>query len=109
MEQVFFKLNRKIMPMSGNRVNGIGKRVEGKNTFHIIKFEDIPKDWLNKICYTSVVCKVRPGKKDPNRKIITICGTNVCYPGGVGTKIASLELFKIIINSILSRAGAKYV
>ena len=35
--------------------------MEGKNTFHIIKFEDIPKDRLNKICYTSVVCKVRPG------------------------------------------------
>ena len=28
--------------------NGIGKRVEGTNTFYVIKFEDIPKDWLKK-------------------------------------------------------------
>ena len=68
--------------------NGIGKRIEVTNTFHVIKFEDIPKYWLNEICYTSVVCEVRPGKKDPNRTRITICGKNVCYPGDVGTNIA---------------------
>ena len=39
---------------------GIGKRVEGTNTFYIIKFEYIPKDRLKKICYTSVVFEVRP-------------------------------------------------
>ena len=47
--------------------NGKGGRIEGTNTFFIIKFEDIPKYRLNEICYTSVVCEVRPGKKDPNR------------------------------------------
>ena len=93
----------------GTGPNGIGKRIEGKNKFFVIKFEDIPKDRLNEICYTSVVCEVRTGKKDPNRTRITICGTNVCYPGDVGTNTASLELFKLMINSVLSRAGDKYV
>ena len=60
--------------------NGKGKIIEGTNTFFAIKFEDIPKDRLNEICYTSVVCEVRPGKNDTNRTRITICGTNVCYP-----------------------------
>ena len=60
----------------GKGKNGIGKRVEGTNTFYVIHFEDIPKDRLNKICYTSVVCEVSPGKKDPDRTRITICGTN---------------------------------
>ena len=40
----------------GTGPNGKGKRVEGKNTFFEIKFEKIPKDRLNVICYTSVVC-----------------------------------------------------
>ena len=93
----------------GKGPNGEGKRIEGTNTFFVIKFEDIPKDRINEICYTSVVCEVRPGKKDPNRKIITICSTNVCYTGDVGTNTASLELFKLMINSVLSRKGAKYV
>ena len=89
--------------------NGIGKRVEGTNTFYVIKFEDIPKDWLKKICCTSVVCEVRPWKKDLNWTRITICGTNVWYPGDVGTNTSLLELCKLMINGILSRAGAKYV
>ena len=47
----------------GTSPNGKGKRVEGTNIFFAIKFENIPKDRLNEICYTSVVCEVRPGKK----------------------------------------------
>ena len=93
----------------GTGINGVGKIMEGTNTLYVIKFEDIPKDWLNTICYTSVFCEVRQRKKDPKRTRITICSTNVCYPGNVGTNTASLELFKLMINSILSSAGAKYV
>ena len=89
--------------------HGLGKRVEGTNTFHAIKFENIRKDKAKEICYTSVVCEVRPGKKDPNRTRIVIFGTNVCYPGDVGTNTASLELFKLMINIVISRSGAKYV
>ena len=55
-----------------------------------------------------MVCKVRPGGKDPNRTRITICGTNVSYPGDVGTKTTSLEIFKLMINSTLSRKGARF-
>ena len=79
---------------------GLGKRVEGTNTFHEIKFENIPKDRVKEICSTSVVCEVRPGKKDSNFTRITICGTNVCHPGDVGTNTAYLELFKLMINSV---------
>ena len=61
----------------GTGKNGLGKRVEGTDNFYVIKFEDIRKDRLNKTCYTSIFCEVRAGKKDPNRKWIRICGTNV--------------------------------
>ena len=93
----------------GKGPNGEGKRIEGKNTLFAIKFEKIPKDRLNEICYTSVVFEVRPGGKYQNRTRVTICGTNVCYPGDVGTNTASLELFKLMIKSVFSRKGAKYV
>ena len=89
--------------------NNPGKRVEGTNTFHAIKFENIPEDKVKEICYTSVVCEVKPGKKYPNRTRITICGTNVCYPGDIGTNTASLELFKLMIISVFSREGENYV
>ena len=99
----------RLFQVVGKGKSGLGKVVEGTNTFCVIRFEDIPRDRLNKICYTSVVCELRPGKKDPNCTQITICGTNFCYLGNVGTNTASLELFKIVINSVLSQTGAKCV
>ena len=44
----------------GTGPNGKGKRIEGKNKLFVVNFENIPKDKLNEICYTSVVCEVRP-------------------------------------------------
>ena len=93
----------------GTGTNVKGKRYEGANTLFAIKFEKTPKERLNEICYTSVMCEVRPGKKDPSRTRITICGTNVFYPGDVGTNTAPLEIFKLMNNNVLSRKGAKYV
>ena len=47
----------------GTGQNVKGKRIEGTNRFFAIKFENIPKERLNEICYTLVVCEVRPGKR----------------------------------------------
>ena len=41
----------------GKQKIGLGKRVKGTNTFYVIRFKDIPKDCLKKICYTSIVCE----------------------------------------------------
>jgi hypothetical protein len=55
-----------------------------------------------------VVCEVRPEKDDPDRTRITIGGSRICFPGDVGTNTASLELFKVLLNSVLSRKGARF-
>ena len=55
-----------------------------------------------------VVCKVKPHKEDPNRTRITVTGSQICYPGDVGTPTGSLELVKIIINSVLLRRNARF-
>ena len=88
--------------------DGSGKRVKGTNTFFLIRFEDIPADRRKETTYTKMVCKVRPKKTDPNRTRITIGGNRICFPGDVGTPIASLELSKIVFNSVFSRPGAKF-
>ena len=101
----------------GRLCQGIGKgskgpkhqRVEGTDTFQIIRYEDIPHDRRNKITYTKVVCEYNSHKKDPNRPQITIGGNRIFYPGDVGTPTGSLELVKLIINSILSRCHARFV
>ena len=55
-----------------------------------------------------MVCKVRPEKSDPNRTRITIGGNRITFPGDVGAPTASLELSKLVFNSVLSCPGAKF-
>ena len=55
-----------------------------------------------------MVCKVRPEKSNPNRKRITIRGNRITFTGDVGTPTASLELAKLVLNSVLSRPGANF-
>ena len=84
------------------------ERVAVTETFQVIKHGDIPKDRLKEVTYNKAVCEVRPQKVDPNLTRITIGGNSIIYPGEVETPTASLELVKIIINSLLSRHGAKF-
>ena len=55
-----------------------------------------------------VVCEVRPQKEDPNRTRITVNGNRICYTGDIGSPIGSLDLGKIMINSVLSRRSARF-
>lgn len=100
----------------GRLCQGVGKgskgpkqqRVAGTDSFRVIKFDLIPKDRRKEICHTRVVCEYRPTKDDPHRTRITVAGTNVNYPGDVATPTGSLDLVKLMINSVLSRPGAKF-
>ena len=55
-----------------------------------------------------MVCEVKPNKYDPNCTCITVAGNRVGYPGDVAIPTGSLELLKLIINSTLSRPGARF-
>ena len=54
------------------------------------------------------MCEIKPHKEDPNRTCITIADNRIIFPGEVSTPTASLDLVKLIINSVLSRPGAKF-
>ncbi len=84
------------------------KRVSGTNMFFCINYHDMPSHKRKKICHTMVVCEVHPDKEDPNRTRITIGGNRICYPGNVSTNTASLELLKLLLNSVLSQKGARF-
>ena len=101
----------------GKLCQGIGKdskgpgqqRVEVTNTSRLIKFANIPQDRRHEICHSMVVCEVKPHKEDPNLTRITVAVSQIFYPGDVGTPTGSLDLFKLIINSVLSRRNARLV
>jgi hypothetical protein len=76
------------------------KRVAGTNTFFCIDYHNIPSHKRKEICHTMVVCEVRPDKDNPNRTQITVGGNRIWYSGNVGTNTASLELLKLLLNSV---------
>ena len=80
----------------------------GTETFCVIWYEHLPVDRRKEVSDTKVVCEVRPPKEDPNRTRITIDGNRIIYPGDVATPTASLELLKMIVNSVLSGHGVKF-
>ena len=99
----------------GRLCQGIGKgnngrkkqRVARTETFKVIRYEDIPQDRHKEVCHTKLVCEVSLHKEEPDRTRITIGGNRIIYPVDVGTPTASIELIKLILNSVLSRPGAK--
>ena len=82
-------------------------RIEGTNTMKPIMYDDIPSDRRGDIAHTRVVCEVRPTKADPNRTRVTIGGNTISYLGDCGTKTASLETVKLVINSTISTPQAE--
>ena len=56
-----------------------------------------------------VVCEVKPHKEDPNWTRITVNGSQICYPGNVGTPAGSLDLVQLIINCVLSCQNLHFV
>ena len=56
-----------------------------------------------------VVCEVKPHKEYPNRMRITVAGSQICYPRDVGIPTGSINLVKLIINSVLSHRNARFV
>ena len=53
-----------------------------------------------------MVCEVWEGKDYENCTRITVGGNLICYPSNAGTNTASLELIKLMLNSVISRKGA---
>ena len=47
-------------------------------------------------------------QRNSNHTRITVAGSQICYPGDVGTPTGSLDLVKLIINSVMSCRNARF-
>ena len=93
----------------GKGPTNTGQHIKGTFTFPIICFADIPHNRRKVSTFTKVVCKFCPNKEDPNNTRIIIMGNRVVYAGDAGTKTTSLNLCKLVINSVLSCKESKFI
>jgi len=94
----------------GRLFQGIGGRIEKPtNTCFFIHKHEVPQDRFKEVTYGKFVCTVRPQKAEPFRTRLTLGGNRIKYPGDVGTPTTDMLLFKILLNSVVSTPGAKFM
>ncbi len=83
---------------------------KGTNSIFVMTHDEIqalPKNQI--VTYAHVVVDFCPQKADPHGICITAGGNLINYPGELSTQIADLTTSKLMWNSVLSTAGAKYM
>ncbi len=85
-------------------------RNTGTNTIIFIHKNQVPIDRAKDVTYGLITTLIRPEKTDePNRTRLVAGGDRVHFPGDAGTPTADLLTVKLLINSIISIAGAKFM
>jgi hypothetical protein len=99
------KLRYKIkwMRSTANEIN----RLYNTNTIQFIRRLNIPKG--RKMKYGSFVVDIKDHKEEKERTRLTVGGDHIEYPGDKSTRAAGLTTSKILINSVISTLGAKFL
>jgi hypothetical protein len=85
------------------------RRVNKTNTIFFISKDKVPKDRTKDVTYRSFSCDLKPNKTETHCTSLTAGRDRVNYPGNAGTPTADMTLFKILMNSIISTEGARWV
>jgi hypothetical protein len=98
----------------GNKIGCLAQGMSGcntsTNTIIFIRKDQVPTTRAKDVTYGLITCLVGPEKLDKlNRTRLVAGGDRVHYPGNAGTPTTNLLTIKILINSIISTAGAKFM
>jgi hypothetical protein len=94
----------------GCLAQGMPRQNTGTNTIFFIHCNQVPWDRTKDVTYGLITCLIRPEKIDePNRTRLVAGGNRVHYPGDAGMPTTNLLTIKLLINSVISTAGAKFM
>jgi hypothetical protein len=86
------------------------RRNTGTNTIFFIRWDQVPRNRIKGTTCGLITCLVCPESiNEPNRTRLVAGGDQVHYPGNAGTPTADLLTVKLLINSIISTQGAKFM
>jgi hypothetical protein len=104
-QELITKLRYKIkwMRSTSNEIN----RLYNTNTIRFIRRSNIPKG--RKVTYGSFVVDTKDHKEEKERTRLTVEGDQIEYPGDKSTCTAGLTTAKILIKSVISSLGAKFL
>jgi hypothetical protein len=104
-QELITKLRYKIkwMQSTANEIN----RLYNTNIIRFIRRSNIPKG--RKDTYGSFVVDIKDHKEEKERARLTVGGDQIEYPGDTSTRTAGLTTANILINSVISTLGAKFL
>jgi hypothetical protein len=104
-QELITKLRYKIkwMRSIANEIN----RLYNTNTIRFIRRSNIPKG--RKVIYGLFVVDNKDHNEEKERTRLTVGGDQIEYPGDKSTRTAGLTTAKILINSVISTLGAKFL
>jgi hypothetical protein len=104
-QELITKLRYKIkwIRSTANKIN----RLYNTHTIRFIRRSNIPKG--RKVTYGSFVVDIKDHKEEKERTRLTVGGYQIEYPGDKSTRTAGLTTAKILINSVISTLGAKFL
>ncbi len=59
--------------------------------------------------YGRFSCNYKPNKEEKERTLLMARGDRINYPGDTGTPTTDMTPFKVILNSIISTKGARWM
>eukprot|EP00804_Cyclotella_cryptica_P021360 CCRYP_001593-RA/>CCRYP_001593-RA protein AED:0.47 eAED:0.47 QI:0/-1/0/1/-1/1/1/0/149 len=84
------------------------RTVKGTNTIVFIAHNEIPPQRRKDATYGRSLPTTDP-KDDPYRIRLTVGGNRITYPGDCGTPTADMLTTKILLNSVISTKGARFM
>ena len=84
-------------------------RVKGTNTILFISKEDLPAARWKDVTYVHIVVNCRPEKSDHNRVRLTLGNNRINYPCDCGTPTSNMLKVKLLLNSVISAKGEKFM
>jgi hypothetical protein len=91
------------MRSTANEIN----RLYNTNTIRFIRRAEIPKG--REVTYGSFLVDIKDHKEERERTKLTVGGDQIEYPGDKSTRTAGITTATILINSVISNQGAKFL
>lgn len=81
--------------------------IKGSNCIRFIQKNQVSKG--RSVTYARLVVNFTPGKSDPNRTRLTVESNLLSFEGEFYTETTDIIAIKILLNSVLSTKGAKFL
>ena len=89
----------------GRLAQGVSNQVDGTNTIFFKQKSAVTRS--KRVTYGRLVCDIKKNKTETHQTRLTVGGNLLNFPGLLSTPTATVTTAKCLLNSVISKPGAK--